>query len=308
MLFSNVIFMAIASFFIGKINHRPKYIQLSHLSHTSPDPSDAALRFSASYTYTTSSILMQSQNRTQLSSSLHKFFQSEENRNHLLNGSGNIKVAKKSASNGITKTKFDALWKREATFFHKYGIEESSDYVQKVDLLITTPFLVFVIKASALLGAKITKDGECEEVFTDGKVHSPEYQFLLLMEDFEAEGPPPLVWIFNQLTGRYREKRIKRDTVDEPHIIHTYLRVWVSNSKSVQGDIKADRIVFKASCRAEIDIKFPMLFLQILAVAKEIIEKNGNRALQRSMERDVIPGVNEFREAFIQWERTQAGQ
>ena len=36
---------------------------------------------------------------------------------------------------------------------------------------------------------------------------------------------------------------------------------------------------------------------------KEIIEKQGNKALTRRMERDLVPGVNAFREAFIKWQQ-----
>ncbi len=280
-------------------------MRVQHLPvHLSMENTDAALRFEASYSYSTSPILVQSSNTTNLSSSLHEFFRLDENRDKLLIGSGNIKVQNQPSSLASKSTrKLQALWESEASFFHSFGIEESCHNVQLVKLFITTPFLVFVINASALLGAKLTKDGEYEELFADGKVHSPEFQFLLLSEDFRVDGPPPLVWIFNQLTERYQKKSTSIYG-NEPHIIHTYLRVWASDSKPLSGDNnQTDRIVFKVSCRADVEIKFPSLLLKILPAAKELIEREGNRALQHSMERDVVPGLNKFRDAFIQWER-----
>lgn len=290
--------------FITQQWNYPRHSTISLLSPRTIENPNATLRFGASYTYTSSPILIQSQNSTEISLSLHDFFKSKEHRDFLLIGSGNMKVMKKESSpRNICTTRLNALWEKEASFFTKSGIEESNEDVERVDLLIETSFLVFVLNASAILGVKLTKDGECEEVFTDGKVHSPEFQFLLLTENFAADGPPPLVWIFDQLTGRYREKSSLVDKTNDSHIIHTFLRVWASDSKSIQGDIRADRIVFKACCRAEVEINFPPVLLQILPVAKEIIEKEGNVALKRSMERDIVPGVNKFRDAYILWER-----
>lgn len=287
---------------------------------------DAVLRFAATYTYTTSPVYLQTRKSgtktLSSSSTLHDFFNIQDHRNCLLIGSGNIKVKKSAVKTKVghnIKSAFDSRWNEEASYFQSRGIEPLNEeipnekvQIQILELLIKTPFLVFLINASALFAAKLTKDGVKEEIFVDGKIHSPEYQFLLLAEDFQADGPPPLVWIFNQLTGKggNKGKRGKRSTEvstkvlnGEPHDIHTYLRVWASDSKPIQGDIKADRIVFKACCRAEINIKFPSILLHILPVPKEIIEKQGNKALTRSMERDLVPGVNAFREAFIKWQQ-----
>lgn len=209
---------------------------------------DAVLRFSASYTYTTSPIYLHRRNETKSSLTLHDFFNSKEHRNCLLIGSNNMKVREPILFKNTKKSLFEACWEKEALCFQKFGVEHANNrHVEILELLIKTPFLVFVINASALVGVILTKDGEKEELFVGNKIHSPEYQFLLLAEDFEAEGPPPLVWIFNQLTGRGSKKGLKPELPNDPHTIHTYLRVWASDVKSYQeGDIKADRIVFKA--------------------------------------------------------------
>jgi len=266
---------------------------------------DAVLRFVASYTYTSSPVYLHRHNNTLASHTLHDFFKSDEHRNCLLIGSNNMKVRKPlTLLKTQPKQMFDWCFHKESMHFKSYGIEEyKNQNTDILELLIKTPFLVFAINASALIGIILTKDGEREELFVETKIHSPEYQFLLLAEDFEADGPPPLVWIFNQLTGRGNKKSLQPELPNDPHTIHTYLRVWASDAKSYKGDIKADRIVFKASCRAEININFPSILLQILPVPKEIIEKQGNKALLQSMERDIVPGVNEFREAFIRWGR-----
>ena len=267
---------------------------------------DAVLNFAASYTYTTSPVLFHSYNETDNDSpTLHTFFRNNKYRNILLIGSNNLRVQKPTTLlQSKPRALFDSCWKKEANHFKSYGIDQSSArHVDLLELLIKTPFLVFTIKASTLVGVILTKDGEKEEIFVENKKHSPEYQFLLLAEDFQADGPPPLVWIFNQLTGRGSKKKLEPKLPNDPHLIHTYLRVWASDAKSYSGYINTDRIVFKACCRTEINIKFPAILLNILPVPKEVIEKQGNKVLMFSMERDIVPGVNEFRQAYIKWKR-----
>lgn len=265
---------------------------------------DAALKFSASYSYTTSPVYVQSHNETFAASMLHEFFSSDEHRNCLLIGSKNMQVSKPEWLKKVHRSLFDSFWDKESTYFQSHGIVRSNQDVSALELLVKTPFLAFIINASALLGVILTKDGENVELFFDSKIHGPEYQFLLFAEDFEADGPPPLLWIFNLLTGRGSKKTLKPELSNKPHPLHAYLRVWVSDSKSFQGEVEADTIVFKASCRAEINIGFPSFLLRVLPVPKEIIERNGNNALLHNMERDIVPGVNKFREVFIKWKQS----
>ncbi len=168
----------------------------------------------------------------------------------------------------------------------------------------------------------------------------PEYHFVLLDEDFEAEGPPPLVWIFNQLTGKGTRRRpswqISRDGLQDRHLFHAFLHVYpsirlrrqdgsvvvlpalenVANADGIstassddtgvggtQNKIIQIEVIFHASSKAEINISFPALLLKILPAPKEKIERSGNVALSRNMERDVVPGIDKFRSNFIEFYR-----
>jgi hypothetical protein len=215
-----------------------------------------------------------------------------------------------------------------------------------IDLVIKTPFLVFIINVVAMLGIKLAvnegdegiqsqmKDEKADNMNTTNADHGssnssvpvPEYQFVLLAEDFVADGPPPLVWIFNQLTGIGVGKRkpltsfssssplnqllLKNEEQKQQHLIHAFLRVWPSkaetyhyHTKNLDFDIPVDNIVFNAQCRAEINIKFPSILLRILPVPKEVIERQGEKALLESMERDILPGLLKFRRSYLRWLR-----
>jgi hypothetical protein len=67
------------------------------------------------------------------------------------------------------------------------------------------------------------------------------------------------------------------------------------------GQFNQMEVKFHASSKAEINISFPAVLLRILPVPKEIIERQGNLALSQNMERDVVPGIDKFRSAFIEY-------
>ena len=136
---------------------------------------------------------------------------------------------------------------------------------------------------------------------------------MLLEEDFTAEGPPPLVWIFNQLTGKGRghQPLLSPNTLDEPHMMHVYLEVYPYVCKQVEprtsreksSHIEQMEVTFHATSRVEINISFPSFLLKILPVQKEVIERQGSLALQKNLDRDVVPGIREFRETFVTWNK-----
>ena len=228
-----------------------------------------------------------------------------------------------------------------------------------VELRVRTSFLVFTIHAIATLGAQLlqrdiasTEMGNQTKVprkkqdeddlklesrnnYTHGpsvlRVHLsfPEYQFVLLDEDFEAEGPPPLIWIFNQLTGKGTRKRPSLQSTQQlegQHLLHAFINVYPSvclrrddgslvgaledgddddgddgDDGDGDGQFNQMEVKFHASSKAEINISFPAVLLRILPVPKEIIERQGNLALSQNMERDVVPGIDKFRSAFIEY-------
>ena len=199
-----------------------------------------------------------------------------------------------------------------------------------LELQVETDFLVFTIYAVATLGVHCVqreidtdsihheqKDEDAYDTIMGTSAHQrlhelvpqvnvPEYQFVLLDEDFEAEGPPPLVWIFNRLTGKGRGnmRRHNLETSamsDTPHLFHAFLKVYPSIYSQRNIQKPNSMVVFHAHSHVEINISFPAVLLKILPVPKEVITRQGSQALRRSMKRDVIPGIRKFRRDFIQY-------
>ena len=262
------------------------------------DKEAAGLTFTASCNYTSSPVDLERYDGKRTSSTLHELFHDDKYRNSLFIGSGNIQVGQPSRLKDYKQSLRKKIWSKEAKHFTPWGVQKSNDDIQLLEILLQTPFLAFSINGVGLLGYILTKDGENEELFVINKYHCPEYQFLLFAEDFEAKGPPPLVWIFNQLTGRGNKTKLLPTLSEKSHTFHMFLRVWASESKSMKEEDDIYRIVFKATCTAEINVMFPSMLLKLLPASKDFIESKGNAALLQNMERDVIPGVKKFRDQF----------
>ena len=222
--------------------------------------------------------------------SMDDFFASKRHRDALLVGTGNIKVERfDSSSSKISKRALAKRWKQEARASGgKLLPPKVSDTV--IQLKLETSFLVFTIFALAILGVKLLPQSKnVEEHQNLQSRQSPEYQFVLLGEDFRAEGPPPLVWLFDQLTGAARRKNAETDD----HTIHGIFHIWAECQES--------SIVFCSKTDISIDIGFPALLLGILPVRQEVIETAASKALQESLERDLPPGIENFRKLYLEW-------
>jgi hypothetical protein len=202
-------------------------------------------------------------------------------------GTGNIKVEPWEAQRSVLpEALFKHRWVEEAQLF---GLEKPVDSDKLIKLKLETSFLVFTIYAIAVLGVKLLLPQKSD---IDEK-HGPEYQLTLLGEEFHADGPPPLVWIFNQITGADKPTKASAD-----HKIHGMFRFWATTKPD------GNNLVFETKEDIQVNIKFPTLLLQLLPVEKKIIEKEASQALQKSLERDLPPGLKNFRDAYIRWLRS----
>ena len=113
----------------------------------------------------------------------------------------------------------------------------------------------------------------------------PEYQFTLLESELIPEGAAPLVWLFNKLT-RFR------DTTS------SFTRVRANNA----GGVDCDKIIFTTEARLETRIQIPQKGIKALPgvdVAK--FERQGSKSIQKLLERELEPALNEFRNAYARY-------
>lgn len=251
----------------------------SHLGYAlNAQQNKARLHFKASLIATTRSVPKPKSDDL----ALLEFFSSDDHRNHLLIGRGNMRVTKLPKS--YNTTRLFCRWKEESRFFDMTLPTVITN--QKFTMLaVSTNFLIFSIIAEAILGVELfaPKRPSHNHIHLAETI-SPEYQFVLLEESFYADGPPPMVWLFNQITGV--DNIVDKPAGDElkSHSSHVFFRVWTKETSN-------STIAFTAQTKADISFNFPSVLLNLLPVSKDIIEKQGNAALKNSMEKDVLPGL-----------------
>ena len=113
----------------------------------------------------------------------------------------------------------------------------------------------------------------------------PEYQFTLLESELIPEGAPPLVWLFNKLT-RFRDAT------------SSFTRVRANNA----GGVDCDKVKFTTEARLETRIQIPRKGMNALPgvdVAK--FERQGSKSIQKLLEKELEPALNEFRDAYVRY-------
>ena len=145
------------------------------------------------------------------------------------------------------------------------------------------------IRTINTIGAKLILEqagnGEEEGASCNLDAGLPEYQFTLLESELIPEGAAPLVWLFNKLT-RFR------DTTS------SFTRVRANNA----GGVDCDKIIFTTEARLETRIQIPQKGIKALPgvdVAK--FERQGSKSIQRLLEKELEPALDEFRNAYVRY-------
>lgn len=120
----------------------------------------------------------------------------------------------------------------------------------------------------------------------------PEYQFSLLDSRLEANGPRPLVWLFNKLT---KSKKTENDGDLPRQTTFSQSRIWVEPSED-----KKDGITLRSKAKLEAHIKIPSFMLRILPVSLEKLEQQGCNGLQSALD-DVEPGLQRLGKSYLKW-------
>jgi len=220
---------------------------------------------------------------------LQHFFSSDENRNQLLIGSGNMHITE--SHKPLNATLLVDRWKDELKFF-KLGLPTNETHPKFIMLSVCTNFLIFAIFVDAVVSVElrvVNRPSHYYKAF-------PEYQFMLLQESFRADGPPPMVWLFNKLT--VLDSRMDFDNTSshehQNHTNHVFFKVSVEETSNTT-------ISFIAQTKADISFYFPSVLLNLLPVSSEIIEEQGSSALKNSMIKDVSPGLESFLQSYVMW-------
>ena len=140
----------------------------------------SGLRFKAYTTYRSKNAPLPQSPEQQ--SALSSFFSTDKDNFHLLakGTRNNIQDASKQMSPAHLER-----WTEET---RRIGADEPKSGDTLISLSVTTPFLVFVLKVTAMIGVKLLWNSFEASDSIDHKILLPEYQFVLLDQSFSADG------------------------------------------------------------------------------------------------------------------------
>lgn len=160
----------------------------------------------------------------------------------------------------------------------------------EAQIVNTKDELASVIKISVNMhfpGLKILSESYIGVKVLAKALSFPEYQFTLLRSDLIPEGNPAVMWTFNQII-KYRDST------------SSFTRVTVE-------DKGGGSIVFVTDARLGTTISIPAGILQFLPMLDiEKYEKQGSNSIQKLLEKDLSPALNNFAESFRSYIRSVA--
>eukprot|EP00978_Attheya_sp_CCMP212_P018490 scaffold50625_cov46-Attheya_sp.AAC.2 len=205
--------------------------------------------------------------------SLHLFFDSEVNRNLLLAGSGKTLISSHESTPDLM-----VRWKEEA---RKAGAAEPNERDRMIRAV--TPGIKFpglTIKSVAILGTKIVQ--------SDASPY-PSYQCIMVGDTTEPEGLPPLVWVYNKLTGG--QQGIDTTKTQSARSFNSFC--VKHNTENL------DEFFFESEVMLQVDLNFPPVLLKLIPGDKAIAEEKGTAAIMKTLNDDIPSGIANFREAYI---------
>ncbi len=121
------------------------------------------------------------------------------------------------------------------------------------------------------------------------KDNLPYLSIILVAERKRVFGAPPIVWLFNKMTGHSKEKE----------------DVLLSPSARVQSVVSVvDNELgpcFRFDCNAEIIVEFPKAVMKFIPASKDKIEEQGTEAVKKSIEKDIRYALECINDVYFDW-------
>jgi len=207
---------------------------------------------------------------------LEQLMSKEENLIDILRGAGNEVIC---TSQDVATSNIDA-WKRECVSF---GVKPPSlDNGDKVFCVTTgMNFPGLRVSSVSYIGGKCLPSSTSDPPST-----YPGFEFVLIKDEQQVEGPAPLKWVFNKLTGNSGGS-------EGGQSVRSLNQVTVEPLSDGKG------MVFQSKVTLEIGVQFPSIFLKLLPVSKEKAEEQGSASISKALDKDILPALKRVRDSWV---------
>lgn len=148
----------------------------------------------------------------------------------------------------------------------------------------------------------------CKKVLDDS-TNTASLQITLIRDELHAEGPPPLLWVFQQLTGTGKQNKsgvfpptpfslLRGNTNQDVSQERRTHSTNIITAECTTDKDSAASIVFCSVAQLSISVSFPSILLRILPVSKQMAESQGSEAINRVVSRDIGPSLEALKKQF----------
>jgi len=203
------------------------------------------------------------------SEKMTSFFESKELRNMLVTAGGKRPCEELPATEDILEQ-----WKEACETVGAQVPGESDCALSVKTGGIDFPGLHLVSKAN--IGAKFIQEP------------SPRYEFVLIGDEQSVKGLPPVVWVYNKLTGSGDDGEKSESSTS------------TSSLTTIAYDETEDgKTIIKSNASLSVAVNFPSILLKILPTNKEKAEETGGKALCKTLEKDVVASLEAVEKAYM---------
>jgi hypothetical protein len=179
---------------------------------------------------------------------------------------------------------FKQYWRDACDHFSSSCLPEDDDKLIAVDAEVKFPGMKLII--TSLQGVKEMPPSNTD---TDaGGIKS--YEVLLVGEKLQPSGAPPVVWLYNKMTGN--DKREKNEFYPPKQ---TRIRSVMTGTELADGALV---LSFRLDLR--ITIQFPRTLLKLLPTSKEKAEEQGSKSVLHSVSKDIDKAMDAAFDAFVE--------
>lgn len=199
---------------------------------------------------------------------LVRFFQTPASRNLMISGGGERPCTELEVTPELLND-----WRSKCEMLGACPPDEGDSVMS-----ITTPGLSFpglTVKNLAKIGTKYVEDAP------------PRHEFVLLSNDSEASGLPPVVWLYNRLTGGGKKDSSSSSTN-------------IKSLSTVSYEKKNDSVVFQTKASLTIGMKFPKLLMKALG-DKSKAEQVGANSIRNTLDKDVAQSMTALEKAYLRF-------
>jgi hypothetical protein len=275
---------------------KPLLDDLAVQQSTEQSTGKTSLEFQAAANYATDPLLVSTDSPSTLQNKLSTFLFEDSHRDMILAGADSQNEVQLQQYADIELYR---LWQVETSRIPNLASPSVGDAI----LRVTTTGIHFpglALKTVATVG--------CKKVLDDS-TNTASLQITLINDELQAEGPAPLLWVFQQLTGTGKQNKSgefppspfsllrgnNNQDADQQRRTHS---TNVITAECTATDKDAVSIVFCSAAQLSISVSFPSILLKILPVSKEMAESQGSEAINRVVTRDIGPSLEALKKKF----------